>query len=140
MADPADWENALIADLRAHGGRPSMGPLAGDPLLLMDSTGAKSGERRRAILTYSRDGDDFVVAASAGGSPKDPAWLANVQADPAVTLEVANETFPATATPVISGPERDRLWDQHVALLPRFADYPDKTGRVIPMVRLSRSS
>ena len=52
--DPSDWEENLIADLRAHGGRPSAGPLAGHPLLLMYSTGARSGERRRSILTYHR--------------------------------------------------------------------------------------
>ncbi len=144
MADtaaPTDanaWEESLIADFRANGGRPSEGPLAGHPLMLMYSTGAKSGEKRRSILTYSRDGDDYVVAGTAGGGPKAPAWLANVTADPNVSLEVANETFEATAT-VTEGAERDRLWDQHVAQLPWFGAYPDQiTNRVIPVVRLTR--
>lgn len=131
------WEDNLIADLRANGGRPSSGPLAGHPLLIMHSIGAKSGEPRRAILTYTRDGDDLVVAGTKGGAPSDPVWVNNIRANGNVTLEVANETFPATAT-IVDGPERDRLWDQHAAELPWFAPYPAKTGRVIPMIRLSR--
>ena len=134
--DPSAWEESLIADLRAHGGRPSAGPLEGHPLLLMYSTGARSGQRRRSILTYHRDGDDYVVAGTASGSPTNPAWVANVRAHPRVSLEVANETFDATAT-IVEGQERDRLWDGHVAELPWFADYPAQTGRVIPVVRLT---
>jgi deazaflavin-dependent oxidoreductase (nitroreductase family) len=131
------WEEALIADLRANGGRPSGGPLSGQPLLLLYSIGAKTGERRRSILTYSRDGDDYVVAGTASGSPTDPAWIANVRANPDVELEVDNETFPATAT-IVEGSERDRLWDQHVAQLPWFGDYPSQiTTRTIPVVRLA---
>jgi deazaflavin-dependent oxidoreductase (nitroreductase family) len=136
--DPNAWEESLIADLRANGGRPSAGPLAGNPLLLMWTKGAKSGKERRSILTYSREGDDFIVAGSKSGAPTHPAWYFNVQADPNVTLEVANETFPATAK-VEEGAERDRLWDQHVAELPWFGDYPTQTGgRVIPIIRLTR--
>jgi deazaflavin-dependent oxidoreductase (nitroreductase family) len=132
------WEEALIADLRANGGRPSGGPLAGNPLLLLFSKGAKSGKQRRSILTYTRDGGDYIVAGSKSGAPTHPAWYFNVQADPDVTLEVANETFPATAK-VEQGAERDRLWAEHVAALPGFGEYPAMTGgRVIPIVRLSR--
>jgi deazaflavin-dependent oxidoreductase (nitroreductase family) len=140
-SDPAAWEEQLIADIRANGGRPSSGPIAGHPILLMFSTGAKSGERRRSILTYSRDGDDLVVAGTAGGSKDTPAWIANLTKDPNVELEVANETYPATATVYRDGPERDRLWNQHVEQLPWFGDYPSQVGgRVIPLVRLSRSA
>ena len=88
-ADQAkQWEEALIADAREHDGRPSSGPLAGHPLLLMFSRGAKSGERRRAILTYSRDGDAYIVAGTAGGAPTAPAWVGNVRADGDVTIEI----------------------------------------------------
>jgi deazaflavin-dependent oxidoreductase (nitroreductase family) len=141
MADAGtnSWEDNLIADLRANGGRPSGGPLAGHPLLIMLTTGAKSGEPRRAILTYSRDGDDFVVAGTRDGAPVDPLWVNNIRASGNVTLEIANETFPATAT-IADGQERDRLWDQHVAELPWFASYPERSGRVIPMIRLSRQA
>lgn len=131
------WEDKLIADLRANGGRPSNGPLAGHPLLILLSTGAKSGEVRRAILTYSRDGDDLVVAGTKNGEPSDPLWVNNIRANANVTLEVDLETFPATAS-IVEGPDRDRLWDQHVAALPWFAPYPERAGRLIPMVRLTR--
>lgn len=138
--DPAAWETALIEDLRAHGGTPSEGPLAGHPLLLLYSTGAKTGQRRRSILTYSRDGDDLVVAGTASGSAVDPAWIANLVKDPDVEVEVANEAFAAVATVYADGPERDRLWDGHVAQLPWFADYPAQVGgRTIPMARLRRA-
>lgn len=131
------WEEALIADLRANGGMPSQGPLAGHPLMLMYSTGAKTGERRRSILTYSRDGDAYVVAGTASGSKTNPAWIANVAADPHVGVEIANEEFDATAA-IAEGAERDRLWAEHVEQLPWFADYPAQVGgRVIPMVRLT---
>ena len=139
--DPAAWEDQLIADMRANGGRPSAGPLAGQSLLLLYSTGAKSGERRRSILTYSRDGDALVVAGTASGAKVNPAWIANVAKDPSVELEVANETYWATATVHRDGPERDRLWNQHVEQLPWFGDYPNQVGgRVIPVVRLTRSA
>ncbi len=132
------WEEALIADLRANGGTPSDGPLAGHPLMLMYSTGAKTGQRRRSILTYSRDGDAFVIAGTAGGSKTDPAWIRNLAADPIVRLEVNNEEFDAEAT-ITEGAERQRLWTQHVQQLPWFADYPAQVGgREIPMVRLTR--
>ena len=134
--DPDAWENALIADLRANGGRPSHGPLKGHPLLLMTSTGAKSGQPRRSVLTWSRDGEDYIVAGTASGAPTDPAWVANVRANPRVSLEVAGDVFDAEATVEASGPERDRLWDQHVAANPWFGDYPSQTSRVIPVIRL----
>jgi deazaflavin-dependent oxidoreductase (nitroreductase family) len=130
------WEEALIADIREHGGRPTSGPLAGHPLLVMYSRGAQSGSRRRAILTYSRDGESYIVAGSAGGSPRDPAWVANVRAHPDVTVEVGRDSLEATAA-VVEGPERERLWDGHVAALPWFADYPDQSGRTIPVARLT---
>ena len=132
------WEEMLIADIRAHGGRPSTGPLAGHPLLFMLSTGAKSGKPRRAILTYSRDGDDYIVAGPAGGSPTDPAWVGNLRANPNVTVEVAGETYPAVAT-IYDGVERERLWNHHVEELPWFAPYVEQAGRDIPMIRLRRS-
>lgn len=138
--DPSSWEDTLIADLRAHGGTPSQGPLAGDPLMLLYSTGAKTGERRRSIVTYSRDGDAYVIAGTASGAPVDPKWVGNIERNPSVELEVANEVFQATGEVLRQGPERDRLWDQHVRAVPRFAEYPAKTGgRIIPVIRLRRS-
>ena len=135
--DPADFENALIADMRAHGGAVTQGPLAGDPLLVLTMTGAKSGQPRRAILTYTRDSGDYIVAASKGGAPTDPVWLSNLRANPNVTVEAGNTTFPAIARVVVDDDEHDRLWVAHVARLPNFADYPKKAGRIIPVVRLT---
>jgi deazaflavin-dependent oxidoreductase (nitroreductase family) len=138
--DATAWEAALIDDLRANGGTPSQGPLAGHPLMLMWSIGAKTGERRRSILTYSRDGDDYIVAGTASGAPVDPKWVANVEKTPAVELEVANETFKASAEVLREGAERDRLWEQHVERLPWFGKYPSQTGgRLIPVIRLRRA-
>jgi deazaflavin-dependent oxidoreductase (nitroreductase family) len=134
--DPKAFEDNLIADMRAHGGKVTSGPLAGHPLLVMTSTGAVSQEPRRAIVTFSRDAGDYVIAGSASGAPTDPAWLHNVQANPGVAVGAEGRTFDATAS-VAAGPERDRLWDQHVAALPHFAAYPEQSGRVIPMVRLT---
>jgi deazaflavin-dependent oxidoreductase (nitroreductase family) len=130
------FEENLIADMRAHDGRVTSGPLAGHPLLIMISTGARSGQPRRAILTWSRDRGDYIVAGTAGGAPTTPSWVENVRRNPEVEVEIANRTFRATAR-VEDGPERDRLWQQHVDALPHFAEYPKKSGRVIPMIRLS---
>lgn len=135
--DPEAFENALIDDMRANEGAVTSGPLAGHPLLVMHSKGAKSGERRRAILTFTRDGDDYVVAGTASGAPTTPAWVQNVRENPRVEIEAGNRTFGATAGVVDDDDERDQLWRQHVDALPHFAEYPEKSGRVIPMVRLT---
>jgi deazaflavin-dependent oxidoreductase (nitroreductase family) len=133
--DPAAFEENLIADMRAHDGAVTRGPLAGQPVLVMTSKGAKSGEPRRAILNFTRDGANYVVAGSKGGAPTDPAWLHNVEAHPNVAIEAEGRTFEARAS-VTEGVDRDKLWDRHVRALPQFGDYPAKSGRVIPMVRL----
>ncbi|HEY7525189.1 MAG TPA: nitroreductase/quinone reductase family protein [Candidatus Limnocylindrales bacterium] len=134
--DPEAFQNALIEDMRAHGGKVTSGPLAGRPLLVMTSTGARTGQPRQSVLSFSRDGGDYVVAGTANGSPRDPRWVNNVRVQPRVSVEAENRTFEATAR-IAHGSERDRLWDQHVAALPHFAKYPEQTGRVIPMVRLT---
>jgi deazaflavin-dependent oxidoreductase (nitroreductase family) len=137
--DARAWEEQLIADLRANGGRPSEGPLAGHPIMLLYTTGAKSGERRRSIVTYSTDADGYAIAGSNGGNAsRHPAWLANINADPNVEVEVANEVFKAVATEA-TGDERDRLWVQHVQQLPWFGKYEAQiTERTIPVVRIVR--
>ncbi len=136
MADENPFETQLLAEMRANGGEVVSGPLAGHPLLVMTSRGARSGADRRAILTYHRDGDDYIVAGTAGGSKTDPSWLHNLEADQKVTIEVRNERTDASAT-IVEGDERDRLWSDHVTALPWFADYPSQTGRSIPIVRIT---
>jgi deazaflavin-dependent oxidoreductase (nitroreductase family) len=130
------FEEALIADMRAHDGAVTSGPLAGHPLLIMISQGARSGRSRRAILTWHRDAGDYVVAGTAGGSPTTPSWVENVRQNPRVSVEVGTERFEAIAR-IVDGAERDRLWNDHVAALPHFAEYPQKAPRVIPVVRLT---
>ncbi len=134
--DPEAFENNMIADMRAHGGQVTQGPLAGHPLLVLTMTGARSGQPRRAILTYTRDNGDYIVAASAGGSPKDPVWLNNLRANPNVTIEAHTKTSSATAR-IVGDAEQGPLWAAHVAELPHFAEYPKKAGRLIPIVRLT---
>lgn len=136
--DPEAFTRALLADLRANKGVASSGPMAGRSLMILTTTGAKSGEPRVAIVSPSREGDNWVVAATKSGAPTNPAWYHNLVDDPTVNVEVGGESFKARA--VVADPaERDRLWASHVAALPAFADYPEQAGgRVIPMVTLER--
>ncbi len=134
--DPNAFANGLIADMRAHGGAVTTGPMAGRPILIATTTGAKSGVLRQAIITFSRDGDAYVVAGTDSGADTDPSWIFNMRAHPTVSVEAEGRTFDAVAS-FAEGADRDRLWDAHVAVLPYFAEYPSKTARVIPMVRLT---
>jgi deazaflavin-dependent oxidoreductase (nitroreductase family) len=132
------WENGLIADMRAHNGEITSGPMAGRPTLLMTAIGARSGEPRRVILNYTREAGDYVVAGTKGGAPRDPVWVGNLRANPDVTVEVGGRTFRARATFVNDSTERQRLWDAHATAMPWFAEYPEKTGgRIIPLIRLT---
>jgi deazaflavin-dependent oxidoreductase (nitroreductase family) len=133
----ADFTNALVSDFRANGGKVTSGPFLGRNLLLLTTTGARSGEARLAPLVYTRDGDAIVIVASKGGAPSNPAWYLNLLANPLVTVELGDETFQARASVVEVG-ERDRLYGAHAAEHPAFKDYPQRTTRVIPVVKLAR--
>ena len=132
------FTRALIADIRANG-RPTGPQMQDRPLMVLTTTGAKTGEEHEAVVTYTRDGDDYVIAASKSGAPTNPAWYYNVKAHPEVTVEANREKFQARAT-VVTGPERDRLYDQHAAERAEFRDYPSMTSRVIPVITLRRIS
>ena len=134
--DYAAFEAALIADMRANNGAVTQGPMAGGTLLILTTTGAKSGEPRRAILAYLRDGDDYVVAGSKNGAPTDPAWVRNVEVNPAVTVEAGGRVFAATAR-VADDADRAVLWGRLTTVMPNFAEYEKTAGRVIPMIRLT---
>ncbi len=134
--DPEAFTRALIADVRENG-RPTSGPMAGRPLMVLTTTGAKTGEPRTVVVTFTRDGDAYVVAGSKSGAPTDPYWFRNLRSNPQVKVEVDRQAFEARATEV-EGADREQLWDRHVAERPEFADYPEKAGRVIPMARLTR--
>jgi deazaflavin-dependent oxidoreductase (nitroreductase family) len=137
--DPAAFTQGLINGLRANNGQVTSGPMAGRPLLILTTTGARSGLSRESILTYTEDGDRLVVAASKSGAPTNPDWYHNLIAQPIVQVEAGGETFKARGT-VQEGAEGDRLWANHVAARPEFAEYPKKSGRVIPMITLERLS
>jgi len=134
--DPEAFTRALIADVRENG-RPTSGPMAGRPLMVLTTTGAKTGEPRTVVVTFTRDGDAYVVAGSKSGAPTDPYWFRNLRSNPVVRVEADRQAFEARATEV-EGADREQLWERHVAERPEFADYPEKAGRVIPMARLGR--
>ena len=134
-----EMAKALIVDFRAHHGEVTSGPYAGRPVLLLTTTGAKSGRPRLTPVVYSRDGDRYVIGGSKGGSASHPGWYFNLVADPVVTVEVGGESFEARAT-VAEGAERDRLFGVHAAANPNFDDYQRRTTRVLPMIVLERFS
>jgi deazaflavin-dependent oxidoreductase (nitroreductase family) len=134
--DVNEFNRNLVEEFRANGGK-TTGPFEHAPLLLMTTTGAKSGKERVIPIVYTRDGDRLVIAASKGGAPTNPAWFHNVVAHPDVTIELPGEKFAARAT-VPDRPERDRLYAAHAEAMPGFAEYEAKTDRVIPIIVLER--
>lgn len=131
-----DQNQRIVDEFRANGGKVG-GRFAGGTLLLLTTTGAKSGRQTVSPVMCTVDGDRFLIYASAAGRPNNPAWYHNVIANPEVTVEFGTETFPARATE-ITGPERDRLWDEQVARAPGFGEYQRNTSRIIPVVALER--
>lgn len=138
MNDPNEWNKAIIEEFRANDGKVG-GYFAGMPLLLLHTTGAKSGEPRINPTAYIVDGERLVVVASKGGAPTHPDWYHNLVANPEVKVEVGTEQFAALAM-VAEEPERTQLYDKMAALNPGFAEYQRKTTRIIPVVILTRHS
>ena len=133
-----DWNTNMINEFRAKGGVGIAN--FGDRLLLLTTTGAKSGRPHTTPLAYTRDGDRYVVIASKGGAPTHPAWYHNLVAHGEADVEVGTQAFHVRATPVPSGPERDRLFNAQAAIMPGFAEYERKTTRIIPVVVLERAN
>jgi len=131
-----DFNEKIIDEFRANGGKVG-GPFEGAPLLLLHTTGAKTGRTRVKPLVYRRDGDRLVVFGTKGGSPTDPEWFHNLRANPRVTVEVGSDRFVADAT-VAPPAERDRIWRLQTHDAPVFDDYEKKTDRTIPVVILER--
>lgn len=138
MSDMNDFNQGVIEEFRANDGKVG-GGFAGAPMVLLTTTGAKSGETRVNPLVALVDGDDLYVFASKAGAPTSPDWYHNLVANPQVEVEFGNERFSATAVPITSGPERDRLYAAQVAVQPGFAEYEKATTRVIPVVELRRN-
>ena len=104
--------------------------------LILATTGRRSGVPRRTCLIYGTSGDDFVVVASKGGAVEDPAWFKNLQAEPSVGVQAGTRRFTARAR-VASPAEREALWPTMVGIFPLYAEYEQKTDRVIPVVLLT---
>jgi deazaflavin-dependent oxidoreductase (nitroreductase family) len=128
---------AVIDEFRDNGGKVT-GMFAGAPLVLITTTGAKSGRRRTTPIVCTTDGDRLVIIASKGGAPTSPDWYHNLVANPDVTVELPLETFEARAR-VAEEPERERLYRAQAALMPNFDAYEKATTRKIPVVVLERA-
>ncbi|MEU8781436.1 nitroreductase/quinone reductase family protein [Streptomyces sp. NPDC048637] len=132
---PIDFNRQIIEEFRANGGRVG-GPFEGGRLLLLTTTGARSGAPHTTPLGYLPDGDGRVlVIASAGGAPKHPAWYHNLLAHPRVTVEAGVFTYEAQAT-VLEGADRDRAFARAAETDPGWSDYQEKTERILPVVVL----
>lgn len=131
-----DFNQTLIDDLRAHGGRASSGPFRGGDVLILTTRGARSGEHRETPLAFSRDGDNLVIVASKGGAPTNPAWFHNLVKHPTVTVEVLGKKYEAAARVVSDDGEYERLYAEHARKMPGFNDYRRMTTRRIPVVVL----
>jgi deazaflavin-dependent oxidoreductase (nitroreductase family) len=134
-----DFNTGVIQEFRSNRGFVG-GPFAGAPLVLLTTTGAKSGKKRTKPLATLPEGGRLYVFASKGGAPTNPDWYHNVLAHPEVEVEYGDETFSAVAR-VVTGAERDRLFEAQVQQMPGFGDYQERSGgRVIPVVELRRTS
>jgi deazaflavin-dependent oxidoreductase (nitroreductase family) len=134
-AELHDFNSTIIEEFRANGGVVG-GPFEGATLVLLTTTGAKSGQQRtNPLASYSEDGRLFVIA-SKGGAPTHPAWFHNITANPAVTVEHGSETYDTTATVV--GEQRDALFGRIAAAMPAFGEYQQDLDRIIPVVEITR--
>jgi deazaflavin-dependent oxidoreductase (nitroreductase family) len=136
MPDLTEYNRKLIEEFRATRNQPG-GPMPGRPLVLLTTTGAKSGRRHTTPMMYIADGDRLLVVASNAGAPAHPDWYRNLVAHPHVTVEVGPETYDATAV-VLDGAERERIWARITEQYPFFAAHQAKVTRQIPVVALER--
>jgi deazaflavin-dependent oxidoreductase (nitroreductase family) len=131
---PENFNQTIIDEFRANGGKVG-GPFEGAPMLLLHSTGAKSGEDRVNPVVYQADGDRLVIFASKQGAPTNPDWYHNLMAHPKTKVEVGDRTVDVNVR-VAEGDERERLWSRQKEQMPGFAEYEQKTTRQIPVVIL----
>jgi deazaflavin-dependent oxidoreductase (nitroreductase family) len=131
---PSDWNTGIIKEFRANGGKVG-GQFEGAPLLLLHTTGARTGHEHVTPVMYRDLGDGYAVFASKAGAPTNPDWYHNLMAHPAVQAEIGTRKVPLTAR-VATGPEREEIWSAQKAANPGFADYERTTTRQIPVVIL----
>jgi deazaflavin-dependent oxidoreductase (nitroreductase family) len=135
MSEANERNKIIIDEFRTNDGRVG-GRFEGKTLLLLHTKGAKSGQERINPVACIRDGEHLAVIASKGGADTHPDWYYNILANPKVTVEVGMEKFQARAS-VAEEPERTRLYNQMVTVMPGFDDYRRKTTRVIPVIVLT---
>lgn len=134
----SDWNRGVIEEFRANAGKVG-GQFEGAPVLLLTTTGARTGNRHTTPMMYLEEDGHLYVFASKAGAPTSPDWYHNLVANPTVTVEIGSDTYEATATPV-EGEERDRIYAEQAKRYPGFAEYQEKTARIIPVVELTRKS
>nr|WP_317453729.1 nitroreductase family deazaflavin-dependent oxidoreductase [Streptomyces sp. CBMA152] len=134
---PHNW-GAEQARLYAESGGTEGTTFEGAPCLLMDYVGRRSGTVLRTVLIYGRDGDDYLVVGSKGGSPTHPLWYLNIVAEPDVRVRVGTQRFAARAE-TLSPEEKARVWPRLVALYAPYEEYDRRIERDIPVVRLRRT-
>ncbi|OBH93751.1 nitroreductase family deazaflavin-dependent oxidoreductase [Mycobacterium sp. E2733] len=132
-----DFNKAIIDEFRTNGGKVG-GQFENADLLLLTTTGAKSGQPRISPLAYFRIDGKLIIIGSFAGSPVSPAWVHNLRANPQARVEIGTEQFAVTARELPSD-ERDALFDKVTAAAPGFAEYQSKTSRVIPLFELQRT-
>jgi deazaflavin-dependent oxidoreductase (nitroreductase family) len=135
MSQAEDYNTRIVAEFRASHGKVG-GNFAGAPLLLLHTTGARSGRPYVNPMMYLRDGERYLVFASKAGADTHPDWYRNLVAHPDAEIEVGDDRLPVHAE-VLQGAERDRKYAEQAALFPVFADYEKRTSRVIPVVALT---
>lgn len=135
LHDMKRFNDSLIAEYRANDGRLG-GAFEGRQMLLLTTTGRRSGVPRTAPLAYSGDAAGYVVTASNRGADHHPEWYLNLLADPGALVEVGGKTLVVRASEVTDAAERARLWAAHMALVPSFGDYEAATPRTIPVLVL----
>jgi deazaflavin-dependent oxidoreductase (nitroreductase family) len=130
----SDWNARVIEEFRANDGEVG-GWFADKDVLILHSTGARSGLERLTPLVYRKEGDRFFIFASKGGSDSHPDWYHNLKANPAVTVEIGAGSASATAVE-INGRERDAIFARQASAIGSFAEYQAGTERVIPVFEL----
>ena len=135
-----DFNRTLINDLRANGGRASGGPFKGGDVLILTTTGAKTGAPRENPLAFSKDDGNYVVVASKGGAPTNPAWYHNLRVNPIVKVEALGETFEARAHVIDGEEDYERLYREHARKMPGFNEYRQRTSRRVPVIVLERAN
>jgi deazaflavin-dependent oxidoreductase (nitroreductase family) len=136
MRDMHDWNRRTIEEFRANRGQVG-GVWEGRPLLVLTTTGAKTGQPRTTPMMYLREGDRLFVFASKAGAPTHPDWYHNLLADPLVAVEIGDQTYQAIAKPV-TGAERDQIYARWTEQYPQFRAYQEQTTRSIPVIELER--